>query len=319
LHKKIGIIGCGTVVQTSYIQILPKIKGIKIESVCDLNENNAKLVAKRLNCKVTSLDDLLNSSVFVLIATPPDSHYQLIKSSLEKGVHTICEKPLVTKKSEAEELIKITKDTGVKLYTTHFRRCFPSIELAQELIKTNTLGTLKEINIIEGNRFTWQTKSNYILTNKYGGVLYDTGSHTVDMALFIAGIDKLNCDLEILEIEKDKQEPSHEVQAKFMLETKKHQPICCRLLLSRYRDLANKIRLIFENGTLEIDTRLQNKIRLIGPNGSAILYTYKEYKNAGDCIAMLYHNIFNSRNDYIFNAERFINLVSILDRLATTN
>jgi predicted dehydrogenase len=319
LYKKIGIIGCGTVVQTSYTQILPKIKGIQIENVYDLNESQARIVAERFNCSVASLDDVLQHSDYVLIATPPDSHYQLIKASLEKGVHTICEKPLVTKKNEAEELITVAKDKGVKLYTTHFRRFFPSIELAQGLIKTGTLGALKEIWMIEGNRFTWQTKSNYILDNPYGGVLYDTGSHTIDMALYIAGIDNRNCEVEILEIDKDKNEPSHQVQAKFILRTKNQQSINCRLFLSRYRDLANKITMIFENGTLEIDTRLQSKIRLIGPNSTVIVYTHKEYKNAGDCIAMLYHNIFNSQDDHMFNAERFVNLVSILEQLTSLN
>ena len=41
------------------------------------------MAAGRFNCKTASLDDVLHHSDCVLIATPPDSHYQLIKLSLE--------------------------------------------------------------------------------------------------------------------------------------------------------------------------------------------------------------------------------------------
>ena len=43
--KKIGIIGCGTVVQKNYVRLFPKLRGIDIQYVHDVNKENAKIVA----------------------------------------------------------------------------------------------------------------------------------------------------------------------------------------------------------------------------------------------------------------------------------
>ena len=46
---------------------------------------------------------------FVVIVTPNNTHYEIVKAFLEAGIHVACDKPLVTTAEEAEELKKIAK------------------------------------------------------------------------------------------------------------------------------------------------------------------------------------------------------------------
>src|SRR5690348_6078103 len=46
------------------------------------------------------------------IATPPNTHYELIIRALESGASVLCEKPLCTSLSELDHILRVEQKTG---------------------------------------------------------------------------------------------------------------------------------------------------------------------------------------------------------------
>lgn len=55
----------------------------------------------------------------VFIATPIDTHYEIVKKALLSGKHVFCEKPLTTNYNECLELKQIAERNNLKLYTDY--------------------------------------------------------------------------------------------------------------------------------------------------------------------------------------------------------
>ena len=148
MKKVIGIIGCGSVTQKFYIKTLPYLSGISIDYIYDIEYNIAQIVSKIINARIVELDELIEKSSYIIIATPPHTHYNLIKKSIKQNKIVICEKPFVSKLDEAKELIKLSNAQGAKLYIAHVRRCYPTLILTKQIVESGIIGEIKEINIL---------------------------------------------------------------------------------------------------------------------------------------------------------------------------
>ena len=83
-----------------------------------------KLLYKRLN-KITKIIKILNSKNYsikelknadwIVIATPNNTHYKIIKDCLKNKKNIFCEKPLVLKYSRAVELYNIAEKNNLKI------------------------------------------------------------------------------------------------------------------------------------------------------------------------------------------------------------
>lgn len=319
--KSLGIIGCGSVVRKFYVPFIHNLEQIELKYITDVNQESAEELSSRLNCKYVHLHELLRKSDIIIIATPPNTHYDLIKKSLKKGKIVVCEKPFVSSLSEAKELINLSEKQDAQLYIAHIRRCFPSVMLAKKLISTGIMGELKEIFLEEGGKFNYNSKSNYVYENKLGGVLLDTGSHTIDTALFITKLDDVNIsNISINKFWVSSEEPSHEIKVQLNLNTI-DKPIKLNIHLSRLRVLANKISFIFENGVIDIPAEFSNYIKLTGKFSSSRLYSNDPYNDFMDLFPIQYYHMFNenSKMNNNFKAEKFTNLTYILETILNNN
>ena len=280
--KSLGIIGCGSVVRNFYVPFIRNFQEIKLKYITDINSGSAEELASILKCKFIPLEKLIEKSHVIIIATPPSTHYKLIKSSIKKNKTIICEKPFVSSLSEAKELIDLSKSMNVRLYIAHIRRCFPSVTLAKSIVETGIMGNLKEISLQEGGKFNYESKSNYVYENKLGGVLLDTGSHTIDTALFLTNLHNTNIDnININNFWVSSKEPSHEIKVKLSLKSTTIA-VNLNIHLSRLKVLANKICLIYENGEINIPTEFSNYIKVTGGSGSSRIYSNEPYSDFMD-------------------------------------
>src|SRR4051795_7991793 len=63
----------------------------------------------------------------VHICTPNALHFPMAKNALEAGKHVICEKPLATSIAEAQELVNLAKEKGLRNCTSHNLRFYPMV------------------------------------------------------------------------------------------------------------------------------------------------------------------------------------------------
>ena len=82
---------------------------------------------------------------FVDISTPPSSHAPLIQSALERGLHVLCEKPLVSSPAELRSVSHAARSAGRVLHTVHNWHYAPILSLTAELIREGEIGRVRRI------------------------------------------------------------------------------------------------------------------------------------------------------------------------------
>jgi predicted dehydrogenase len=82
---------------------------------------------------------------FVDISTPPSSHAPLIQSALERGLHVLCEKPLVISPAELRSVSHAARSAGRVLHTVHNWHYAPILSLTAELIREGEIGRVRRI------------------------------------------------------------------------------------------------------------------------------------------------------------------------------
>jgi predicted dehydrogenase len=86
---------------------------------------------------------------FVDICTPPATHAGLIGAALRRGLHVLCEKPLVCRMQELVGLAELAAETDRALCTVHNWHHAPIIRFVRDLLKRGAIG--------EVTRVRWRT------------------------------------------------------------------------------------------------------------------------------------------------------------------
>ncbi|MFC1477680.1 Gfo/Idh/MocA family protein [candidate division KSB1 bacterium] len=115
--------------------------------ICDLDEHRLTQY-KELYPGVSTTTDfehvLHDESIkAVVIATPADTHFSLIKQALATGrLHVFTEKPLALRLEEAAELVELSENTGLTLMVGHLLLYHPAVRRLRELITSDELGDI---------------------------------------------------------------------------------------------------------------------------------------------------------------------------------
>jgi predicted dehydrogenase len=98
-----------------------------------------------------SVDSLLAAGDldFVDICTPPSSHAALIEAALGRGLHVLCEKPLVGSVAELEHLAGLARRAGATLHTVHNWHHAPLVQATDAAVRAGRIGAVREV--------VWQT------------------------------------------------------------------------------------------------------------------------------------------------------------------
>jgi len=165
-----------------------------------------------------------------------------------------------------------------------------------------------------------------VVTSPFGGVIYDTGSHVLDLALFILSLDEPTKRVEFSVKDIDRSplhEPSHEVRARLALLPGEEAPIDLRVMLSRVEPLAGVIKVFGQRGTLLVPTSFAAS-PLVVTEGVAFSVARPlpgvRPIDAYGCLIVEHldfaHVCRNPRTRSILDAERFSLLTGLLETLA---
>ena len=176
--KKLGIIGIGNWGK-NLVRELSKIHCIK---KCSSNGNlkNIRWLKKNYpsiqyvsDSKEIFADKEISA---VIIATPINTHYKLVKKALLSKKHVFVEKPISTNLSQAEELIEIAKKNNLLLFVGHI---FIFNEIFKKLIQISNRENITHLN------FLW---------NKFGtfdeDIFLNLVSHDLSIILALFGKPK---------------------------------------------------------------------------------------------------------------------------------
>jgi predicted dehydrogenase len=140
---KIAIAGCGKVADGHASQI-QRVAGCEIVGVCDREPLMARQLYERFRVKrwFTDLAELLNESQpdVVHITTPPESHFDIARTCLQQGCHVYVEKPFTLYSEQAQQLVDLARQKGLKLTVGHNYQFSHAARRMRALVESGYLG-----------------------------------------------------------------------------------------------------------------------------------------------------------------------------------
>ena len=311
----IGIVGCGAVTHLNYGPALATHADRPVRYVFDVNAAQADSAARLFGCEIAPLDELVDAVDLVVVATPPWTHSELVHACLRTGKAVLCEKPFMLSHTDAVSAVDAARTLGAQLYVSHHRRTYPQVRLARQLVGLGIVGDVVALTVREGGRLTWRTVSNYLMSEAAGGgVMWDTGAHTLDMALYGSGLDALpDASVNILEVDRDKPEPSNHFRSTFTVSHHAAE-VSCRVELSRTEALPSMVEIRGTEGRVAFLTDADSRVRLTTAAGSEVL-SADPVPRKFDAVASLFDRLLTHDRDEELSGERFLCQVKILEAI----
>ena len=182
---KFGILGAGRIGKV-HAGTLANSPRASVAYVADALPEAAKSLAASVGARVASIDEILASDVeAILIATPTDTHADLIEQAARAGKAILCEKPVSLSVERIEACLPVVKKAGVPLMIGFNRRFDPNFAALQQRLKAGDVGEVELVTII--SRDPAPPPVSYI--ERSGGLFRDMMIHDFDMARFLVGED----------------------------------------------------------------------------------------------------------------------------------
>ncbi len=141
----------------------------------------------------TTEDEMINDPEIDIIdiTSPNIAHYETIKKAIAAGKHIYCEKPLCISEAEAYEVSELAKKAGITAQIVFNNRFLSPIMRAKELISEGRLGRIISFkseylhaSCTDLNKNAGWKQDKRICG---GGVLFDLGSHAIDLVYHLCG------------------------------------------------------------------------------------------------------------------------------------
>ncbi len=199
---RIGLLGFGAMGRTHTwaVQNLPFFYGAlpfsaSIEGVCTTTQEKSTRVANEFHIPLATAceDDLINNpNIDVIdICTPNLFHYETLKKAIAGGKHVLCEKPMCINEVQASEINALPRREGQICGMVFNYRWLAPVMRAKQLIDDGRLGRILSFSgSYLHSSATDITRAAGWKQDKDicgGGVLFDLGSHVIDLLGFLCG------------------------------------------------------------------------------------------------------------------------------------
>ncbi len=248
---KLGIIGCGAVTEDAHLRAVLSSSAVELTALCDTSARRLRVLEHLFGLGSIGFQnyrDLFARVDAVILALPNHLHVSIGCELLSKGIHVLCEKPLATSRRDCEQLCRTARSANSVLAVGYFTRFYPSTVLAKQLLESRFMGAITAFDYEYGAVGRWAPFSGYDLARATsgGGVLIVNGSHFIDRMLYLFG------PAQVLSFADDSR-GGVEANCIATLEcTVDGQPVPGRVTLSKTHSLADRLRILGQEGILEI-------------------------------------------------------------------
>jgi predicted dehydrogenase len=185
-----GIIGFGRFAEKA---IAPAIRRARNSEVVALQKRSAEEARKKADeCSIPlafgSVEDLVRhpdiDAVFIVSANSAHCPETLVAA--RAGKHVLVEKPMALNAREAELMMSVCAENGVKLMVGHMVRLSPLIRRTRELIAAGRIGTVKAAKA----EFMYDARLSHrkwLIDRAVagGGPVFDVGVHCIDTLRYV--------------------------------------------------------------------------------------------------------------------------------------
>ena len=194
-----GIVGCGAICDKAVVPCMWKLSSCEAVAGMRRSAGQMKEFADKHGLKrfYTEYDALLADPEVeaVYVATPPSSHLEQTEKAAAAGKHVLCEKPMAMNADEGHGMIDACKRAGVKLGVSYYRRYFPQVEAALEVVQSGEIGDVGLIRSYNCGYHEGPERGGWRFVPEIGGggAMMDVGSHRIDLIVFFGGEVKAAC------------------------------------------------------------------------------------------------------------------------------
>ena len=181
---RIGLIGAGAIARR-HVAVLAELEGVEIAAVSDTDPERASQLAPGaavFSDWATLLGEALDG---VFVCTPPTAHRGPALAAFERGVSTYLEKPLARGLDDGEAIAAAWRESGTVCAVGYQWRSLRLLERARAALDEQPPGMLISRSI--GPAEPGRADSWFGDPAASGGILFELGSHDIDLQLALAG------------------------------------------------------------------------------------------------------------------------------------
>lgn len=181
---KLGILGAGRIGQIHIANAYAN-RNIELVGISDPYKPDLEEFSKNYGCAAfQDFNALLERDDIdaVVIATPTDTHLDLIMTAVANNKAVLCEKPLDLDITKARRMLSELSDTN-KIMLGFNRRFDPDFAMMKSQLDMGKIGSLRQVLIT--SRDPGMQPAEYLKHS--GGIFRDMVIHDLDMARFMLG------------------------------------------------------------------------------------------------------------------------------------
>ena len=246
---KFALVGCGAMAEHRHLPALIHRHDCEVVALVDHNKARAGQLATRFGVPhvLTAYRDLLSLDIDVAIVVLPNYlHAPVSIELLTTGIHVLVEKPMALSVAECDQMLQAAETGHTVLAVGLMRRFLHAGRFTKWAIDSGLLGEIISFDIREGLVFNWPLTTDFFFHAEMagGGVLIDTGAHTLDQLLWWLG------DVKSFEYSDDNYGG---VEAECELHLRLASGATGIVELSRTRNLRNTAIIRGERAEIEVD------------------------------------------------------------------
>lgn len=175
-----GVVGVG-MMGRNHVRVLGNLEGVELVGVVDSDHQQSPESFGGVRI-FEDLDELLEQSPdLCVVAVPTEDHLQIGLQLAEAGVHTLIEKPLAERLTEARRLADAFERARLVGAVGHVERYNPALQSLRGRLEAGELGHPFQIATRRQGPFPNRVRDV--------GVVKDLATHDVDLAAWVAGYD----------------------------------------------------------------------------------------------------------------------------------
>lgn len=192
---KWGLIGAGDIARKRIAPALSDLESCEFVSVSRRKSDEAESFAREFGARKWYSDwreqiaDIEIDAVY--IATPVYLHMEQTIAAAEAGKHVLCEKPMALNAADCDRMIAAGAANNVKLGIAYYRRFYPVLTRAKEIIASGEVGnaTIAQINAFEYFDPAPDNPRRWLLDKEKsgGGPMMDFGCHRIELLINLFG------------------------------------------------------------------------------------------------------------------------------------
>lgn len=190
--QRIGVVGCGNISGT-YLRNLTVLYGkrVKVTALTDIVEEKAAKASKEFGVRyIKKTEDLVRDPEvdIVLNITEPLNHYGVSMQALNAGKHVYNEKPLCVKREEAEGIMALAKQKGLRAGGSPDTFLGPAIQACRKVIDDGWIGrpVAAHAFLMNHGMEHWHPNPDFFY-QEGGGPMFDVGVYYVTALVNLLG------------------------------------------------------------------------------------------------------------------------------------